>query len=85
MRLCNIDFSPDYHPCLIGQHIQAMGLHWLHPDSQTGEQIVEAAFVEQYVAILTFKPKSWVLCQKPTTLEETINLVEAYSSMEAGM
>lgn len=37
------------------------------------------------MAILPFKPKRWVLCHKPASLEEAIGLMEAYSSAEAGM
>lgn len=54
----DIDFGPDYHPRLIGQRSRTAGLRCLRPDSQTQEQIVEAALVEHYVAILPFKPQS---------------------------
>lgn len=83
--LRDIDFGPDYHPRLFVQQIQAEGLLWLCPNSQSREQIVEAVLVEYYVTILPFKPNSWVLCHKLANLEEAIGLMEAYSSVEAGM
>lgn len=51
---------------------------------QTAEQIVEAIVVEHYMSILLFKPKNWVLCHQPATLEEAIVLMEAYTSAKAG-
>lgn len=62
-----------------------MGLRWLRLDTETQEQIVETVLAEHYVAILPFKPKSWVLCHKPMSLEEATGLMEAYSSAKAGM
>lgn len=34
--------------------------------------------VEHYTTILQFKPKNWVLCGPPTTLEDTIAFYWSY-------
>lgn len=36
--------------------------------------------MEHYVALLPYKPKRWVTCHHPQTLEYTILLIEAYMS-----
>lgn len=56
-HLHKIEFGLDYHPCLIGQRIRVAYLRWLHLEVQAKEQIVEAIFVEHYMALLPFKPK----------------------------
>lgn len=82
-RLCKIEYGPDYHPRLIGQRIQAACLWWLRPEVSTKEQIIEGICVEHYTAVLPFKPKNWVACHQPATLEDAIVLIEAYMSAKA--
>lgn len=83
--LRKIEFGPDYYPHLIGQKIQVASLWCLRPLTQTKEQIVEALMIEHYTTLLPFKPKNWVLCHNPSTLEKMIALMEAYASVKAGM
>lgn len=80
-----IDFGPDYQPWAIGQQIRTAGLQWLWPEARTKEQVVESVLIEHFMPILPFKPKNWVLCHQPATLEEAIMLMEAYMSVEAGL
>lgn len=58
---------------------------WLQQETLTKEQILEAVVVEHYTAILPLKPKNWVLCHQPGTLEEATALMEAYTSVEASL
>lgn len=83
--LREIECGPDYQPKAIGQQIRAAGLQWLRPETRTKEQVVESVLVKHFMAILLFKPKNWVLCHQPATLEEAVMLMEAYTSAEAGM
>lgn len=41
--------------------------------------------VEHFTATLPFKPKNWVLCHQPQSLEEAVMLMEAYGSAEVGL
>lgn len=41
--------------------------------------------VKHCTVLLQFKPKNWVMCHKPVTLEEVIGLMEAYASAESGL
>lgn len=83
--LHKISFGPDYQLCAVVQQIRAAGLRWLHPESQTKEQVIKAILVEHFTMILPFKRKNWVLCHQPDTLEEVIMLMEAYASAEAAV
>lgn len=42
---------------------------------------MKTIMVEHYMAILPFKPNTWVLCHQPTTLEEATFLIEAYEAV----
>lgn len=77
-------FGLDYHPCLVALKIRVAGLCCLHPTVHKAMQVVEAMLLEHYIAILPFKPKTWVMCHQPETLEEAVVLIEAYASTEAG-
>lgn len=46
-------------------------------------QVTKVVCVEPYVALLPNKPKQWVTCHQPQTLEDAILLMEAYLSAEA--
>lgn len=72
-HLREIRVWPALPPLLIGQMI----LRWLHPEIQTKEQIIEAIMVENFTALLPFKLKNWVLCNKSTILEEAISFLDA--------
>lgn len=67
----------------MGQCMKAACMRWLRPEVLTKEQIVEVVVGEHYMAILLFKPKNWVLCHQPRTLEEAITLMEVYASADA--
>lgn len=54
------------------------------PTVQTTNQVVEAVLVEQYISVLLFKPKNWVMCPQPATLEEAMMLMEAYVLVVVG-
>lgn len=54
-HLREIDFGPDHQPQAICQKIRAAGLHWLHPEACTKEQVIESVLVEHFTAILKFK------------------------------
>lgn len=51
----------------------------------TKEQILKAIMVGDYTTILLLKPKNYVFCHRPSTLEYTMDLMEAYASTEAGL
>lgn len=53
---------------------------------RSSELVLSAyATCKHYTMLLPFKPKNWVLCNHPTTLEDVITLMEAYTSVEVGM
>lgn len=41
-------------------------------------EVVEVLMVEYYPLTLPFKPKNWMMCHQPGTLEEAV-LMEAYA------
>lgn len=84
-RLWDIEFGPDYYQQLMDIQVACMRL--LQPKILSTEQILEVKMVKPYTTILPFKPPNWVLCHRPGlgTLEETIMLMEVYTSTEAGL
>lgn len=65
--LLEIEFAPDYHPCLTGQRIQTTCNRWLWPVMRSAEQIME-----HYTAILPLSPRTGCCA---TNLEEVIILM----------
>lgn len=76
-RLREIEFGPEYHPRLTGLQSWAASVRWLQLALCLAKQIVKAVMVEHYMAILPLKPKHWVLCHQPFTLEKVIVLMDA--------
>lgn len=38
------------------------GLRWLHMAVQSANQVAEAILVEDYISVLPFKLKNWIMC-----------------------
>lgn len=77
--LHKLSFGSDYQPCLVAQKVQETCLQWLHTAVQTASQVIEQEMVQHYMSVLPLKPKNWVMCHQPTTLEEAMVLMEAYA------
>lgn len=67
------------------QKVWAECWRWLHLVMELVAQMVEAVLVEHYIAILPFKPKNWVMCHQPTTLDEAVAPMEAYVSRSGSL
>lgn len=75
----------DYQPQLIAQRVKNACVKWLRPLKWTATEVVEDVCMEYYVALLSYKPKRWVTCHQPQSLEDAVLMMEAYMAAEAGI
>lgn len=80
-----IVFNPSYQLWQTAQKIQDNYLRWLLRSAvKTVSEMAEVVMLEHYSSILPFKPKNWMMCHQPSTLEEAMVLIEAHTLTEAG-
>lgn len=60
-------------------------MKWLQLEKRTPEDIIETVCDKHYMVMLPYKPKHWVTCYQPKTLEDALGLMKAYMSAEASI
>ncbi|XP_075791103.1 uncharacterized protein LOC142830401 [Pelodiscus sinensis] len=71
-------FKAGDRPRAVAQRLREWANRWLEPEQKTGLQVTEMIVMEQFIHILPREGQRWVRRNRPTTLQEAVNLMEAH-------